>query len=72
MYVSVLVYSGTVILYVDLTDTFYSLKKTPIFDTCGMIEANYQPSIQPRISIEESTSSYALLLQAVKISPQFT
>ena len=79
MYVSVLVYSGTVILYVDLTDAFYSLKKTPIIHTCGMVEAHYQPSIHPsiyspiqrRISIAESPS-YALLLQGVKISPQFT
>jgi len=49
MYVPVLVYSCTVILYVDLTDTFYSLKKTPIIDTRWMIEANYQPSIHPPI-----------------------
>ena len=47
MYVSVFVYSGTALLYVDLTDNFHSLKKTPIIDTYGMVEAHYQLSIHP-------------------------
>jgi hypothetical protein len=62
MFVSVLVYSGTAILYVDLTDTFYSLKKTLIIDTCGMVGARYHPSIHPFIHQSNQKSQYRRVL----------
>ena len=46
-FMSVVVYSGTVCLYVDLTVTFCFLKKTSIVDTRKMAKAHYHPLIHP-------------------------